>query len=208
MQKPSKTDCRIYANRNRLACGVDGGMPLNMTLHAICRTRDLAVALLPQGPFAAIAVGMGDALVPALFAAVPHCVEVGGVELFVHGDESWGERFHCAKMLREARETPIPTSFLWDTDVLALKEAAQLAPHTSAPLVAYGFDDSIPEAARRHWYWLLEQEPRACVVCTTAQSRLNLQLLLPSFAERARFKVGLEGGNCSRTMVLLQRTHH
>ena len=202
----TKTDHEIYAKRHTLQCGVEGGMPLNMTLPAMCYTRNVAVALLPspQTKFGVAVIGMGDGVMLALFETCILCDSVGGVELMLHGREA-PDLTYIAMSSLIPRASPVQRFLYWETDVKSLTGLASTLAPTSTFIIAYGFDDSIEPSARKHWYGLLETELRVGIICTTWHAGLDLELLLPSFVIRAKFRVNLEGGNCSRTMLILTR---
>jgi hypothetical protein len=203
-------DKQIYKSRMTLMSGVSGGMPLNMTLPAMCRTRTAAVTLLPKYQnFGSIILGMGDGLVSVLFQADPYCIHVGGVEFSPDGGE-WGLRAHFINMSSRliGFDPSVVDSMVWNTDVLSLSSLnSMLLPAIclNMPLIAYGFDDSIPVNARKHWYSLLQADERVKVVCTTFHGGLRLDVLLPDFVQRHKYKVRLEGGKCCRTMLILKR---
>lgn len=195
-----ENDRLIYKQRDKLACGVLGGMPLNMTLGNICRIRDLSRGLLasPQIQFGVVVLGMGDGLVPVLFASIKLCIHVGGVEV-VPGPPS------AFKRMLDFASVPTATSLYWGTDVSTVQVLDILMPYNVQQVVAYGFDDTIPELARKHWYTLLVRDERVNVVCTCFSRKLDLSILLPLFKVVHRFRVYLEGGKCSRIMIILQR---
>lgn len=202
----TRTDHEIYAKRHALQCGVDGGMPLNMTLPAMCYTRNVAVSLLPspRTEFGVAAIGMGDGVMLALFETCTLCSSVGGVELVLHGLDDPEITFSSMSALIH-RETPAKRYLYWQKDVKSLTTVASSLAPSSSFIIAYGFDDSIELSARKHWYGLLEAEVLVGIICTTWHAGLEIGRLLPSFVIRAKFRVNLEGGNCSRTMLILTR---
>ena len=110
-------DKKVYSHRAKLICGLEGGMPLNMTLPAMCKVRGHLLASVPSdtASIAAVTLGMGDALVPALFANCPRVGWVAGLELI---DYVSGEPQACAeKMLRGST---VGRSLQWGVDVLAV----------------------------------------------------------------------------------------
>lgn len=196
-------DKKVYSHRAKLICGLEGGMPLNMTLPAMCKVRGHLLASVPSdtASIAAVTLGMGDALVPALFANCPRVGWVAGLELI---DYVSGEPQACAeKMLRGSTAG---RSLQWGVDVLAVTQLpVPVAAARSTAILAYSFDESIVPKARAHWYALLEADRRVVAVATTWHRGLDMGSLLPSFKLQTKLRAPMEGGNCSRTMLILYR---
>ena len=174
----------IYAGRDKLFCGINGGMPINLQRGSFVKTM-LAIA---EGGTDCIVLGHGDGVAAAALAYLTGG-RVAGVEInpmLRFGFDMDSARLH------------------WDTDILSIRALADISPGT-VPVLAYSMDDSVPQAARRHWYRLIEADSRVHRVCTALHRSLDLSFWLPSFRLVQKFRVMLEGGRCSRTMLILSR---
>jgi len=198
-------DRRIYKDRARLVCGVEGGMPLNMTLPAMCFTRAQLLSI-PKHRVSVVTLGMCDALMPALFSLNDNVRHVGGIELINY---SSGHPQACATAMFNGRD--VQTSLVWGQDIMALSTLVgtltptQWEDGTMVDVVAYAMDTSIIIPARAHWYRLLEADSRVCAVATAYHASFDLNRALPSFQVIHSYRVNLEGGNCSRRMIILRR---
>ncbi len=209
---------QIFARRFKLATGVGGGIPLGMGLGSQLR---VLRALMAAGNAAdasatgVVALGFGDAMPLALLRALGLGGPLGGAE-FNAFEGHQGAQSAARRML--ALATPgvastddddpvLPLRLHWGLDILDVQTLQELVPPTvgGPPLLAYSFDDSIPLPARRWWYALLERDERVRAVCTAWHASLPLATLLPSFRLARKMRVRLEGGRCSRTMLVLQR---
>ena len=198
MTSPEQTKA-IYRLRAKLMTGLEGGTTLNLTSGAIHRT--ISTCATGMMNWHGVVIGAGDGLVPAIM--LEHgATSSSGVEF--NSFPGGGPQLASKRMVKAAGDQPCKIE--WDKDVLELKDLEELVEQHNGPIVAYGFDDSIPPEARCHWYDLLEENLQVQKVATTWHHGLDLDDLLPSFAQIAKFRVAMEGGNCSRTMLVLERT--
>jgi hypothetical protein len=197
MASPEQTRS-IYRLRDKLMTASEGGMTLNLTSGAIHRT--ISTCAIGLANWHGVVIGAGDGLVPAIM--LEHgAASSSGVEF--NSFPGGGPQLASKRMVEAAGGQPCKV--LWGTDVLEVTHLQELVDNHLGPIVAYGFDDSIPPEARCHWYDLLENNGQVQKVATTWHHALDLQELLPSFVQVEKFRVGMEGGNCSRTMLLLER---
>lgn len=190
----------IYMRRARLIAGIGGGTPLNLTRPAMTKILDYIIPL--DVNWQGVVVGHGDGLVPAMMYARPHNIGVGGVEWLVDLDSGYLSK-SAAKMFGKPEP---PKTLCWGTDVMSLSSLSPLlGANGDIPIIAYGFDDSIPPDARLHWYKLLETNRNVISVATTMYHGFDMSELLPSFVETNKFPVNMEGGRCRRTMLIFKR---
>ena len=181
---------------------MNGGSSLGMTYGSIMRVMELLLENIPP-IFSSITLGMGDGVIPAMFVA-KGAYHVAGLELDGFAGHRTGQ-LHASRMIEATgRGDMISSDLRWGVDVLDITKISSMIPH-GGPILAYGFDDSIPEIARRHWYKLLHECPQVHRIATCYNSHIDLDQELPEFREIARTRVTLEGGRCSRLMIILER---
>ena len=197
---------RVYNKRYKeIVCICGGGTPLGLTYNNVIQV--LSILTMNLSEFSIVTLGMGDALVPALSLAMG-ATHVGGVELDSFSYHNTAQ-IHAENMIIESDHIPaiVMPNLHWGTDILNIPNITSILPSDDIKtnILAYGFDDSIPEKARRHWYHILEIQPRVKRIATCYNKRLDMNKILSNFAEISRFKVRIESSKCTRTMIILQR---
>lgn len=200
----------VWKKRNKMLMPDGGGHPLNLgraslikvfrTIDRVCRDCENVTL---------VVLGMGDRLVPLLakqfpFQGLKGIRHVGGVEL---------NAYDGLLALYQQSFLPYsysdPTQLAWGRDIESFDNIASIVPISASgrdgTYVCYGFDDSIPRSARKHWYGMIERESRVAMVLTCHHPSLRLALELPSFTLRDSFIVRAVGGRTCRTMRVLVR---
>ena len=207
LEKKRVMEQKVYSLRYKDMVGMDGGTTLGLTFGSLSKTLRALVSDLSS--YSAVTLGMGDALAPAMLLAMG-ANSVGGVEL--NGfDGHLTAQLHAERMILatgRGYDTEVRRNLYWGTDILTVPRLGNIVsvPPRQGSIAAYSFDDSIPEDARRHWYTLLADCPSVARVATCYNARIDLEDALPGFVEVDRFRITMEGGKCSRTMLLLRRS--
>jgi hypothetical protein len=193
----------IHKNRFKLISGIDGGIPLNMTFGYTCKVLRELVFTASSFDFSVVAMGFGDGEQLAMFLAFG-AKRVGGLEVSRFG----GEASYYAERMFSIVGSVVPESLKWGVDIQSIDSLLNILNDTGDRILAYSFDDSIPLKARIHWYNLIENDDRVIGVVTTYNSRLALDIYLPSFDEVIKIPVKLEGGKCQRTIIILKKKYN